>query len=62
MSLMDVIESMKEQLSPVQLPAVIRFPDILASRIREINACFELAMERFDYKVGTAFKVHCLAM
>lgn len=36
----------------MQLPLILRFPDILRHRMQELQACFSAAMSKFDYRVG----------
>lgn len=36
----------------MQLPLILRFPDILRHRMQELQACFSAAMSKFDYQVG----------
>jgi arginine decarboxylase-like protein len=36
----------------MQLPLILRFPDILRHRMQELQACFSAAMAKFDYQVG----------
>ena len=38
------------QLRDVTAPMLIRFPDILDSRIEKISSCFRKAAEEYDYK------------
>ncbi len=44
----DVIEQLARQ--DVGLPLLLRFPDILDSRIEELNECFQRASKEYDYK------------
>lgn len=44
----DVIEQLARQ--DVGLPLLLRFPDILDSRIEELNECFQRAAREYDYK------------
>lgn len=38
------------QLRDVSAPMLVRFPDILDSRIEKMNSCFKIAAEAYDYK------------
>ncbi len=38
------------QIRDVELPMLIRFPDILDSRIEKMTSCFKIAAEEYDYK------------
>ena len=37
-------------LRDVSTPLLVRFPDILDSRIEKMNSCFKIAAEEYDYK------------
>ena len=47
---MEVINSLAAQ--DLQLPVILRFPDMLRHRMRELQGCFSSAMIRFGYQVG----------
>lgn len=47
----DLRELVEElQLRDVSTPVLVRFPDILDSRIEKMNSCFKIAAEEYDYK------------
>lgn len=47
----DLRELVEElQLRDVATPVLVRFPDILDSRIEKMNSCFKIAAEEYDYK------------
>ena len=47
----DLIELVEElQLRDVSAPMLIRFPDILDSRIEKMASCFKIASEEYSYK------------
>ncbi|HAX96679.1 MAG TPA: arginine decarboxylase, partial [Prolixibacteraceae bacterium] len=47
----DLRELVEElQLRDVSTPLLVRFPDILDSRIEKMNSCFKIAAEEYDYK------------
>lgn len=46
--LKEIIDDLKEQ--GIQTPILMRFPDILASRVNLLKACFENAIESMNYK------------
>jgi arginine decarboxylase-like protein len=47
---MAVINSLTAQ--QLQLPVILRFPDMLHHRMRELQGCFSSAMTRFGYQVA----------
>ncbi len=54
----DLKELMEElQLRDVSSPVLIRFPDILDSRIEKMYSCFKIAADEYDYK-GENFIVY----
>src|SRR5665647_61363 len=46
--LMDLVEEL--QLRDVSTPVLLRFPDILDSRIEKMASCFKIAAEEYNYK------------
>ncbi len=40
------------QVRDVALPTLIRFPDILNSRIEKMNSCFEIAAKEYEYQAN----------
>ena len=57
--LVELIESLKQQ--GIELPLVVRFPDILADRMARLNSCMQRAIARYDYS-GTyqgVFPIKC---
>ncbi len=46
--LMDLVEEL--QLRDVSTPVLLRFPDILDSRIEKMASCFKIAAEEYGYK------------
>ena len=57
--LVELIESLKQQ--GIELPLVVRFPDILADRMARLNSCMQQAIARYDY-LGTyqgVFPIKC---
>jgi len=47
----DLKELVEElQLRDVSAPMLVRFPDILDSRIEKMDSCFKIAAEEYDYK------------
>ena len=46
-NLPDLVEEIRRR--GLHTPLLVRFSDILASRVREINACFERAMSEYEY-------------
>ena len=46
------------QLRDVTAPMLIRFPDILDSRIEKISSCFRKAAEEYDYKAENFIIYH----
>ncbi len=53
--LKELIEEL--QLKDVSTPVLLRFPDILDSRIEKMASCFKIASEEYDYK-GQNFIVY----
>ncbi|MEB3233309.1 MAG: biosynthetic arginine decarboxylase [Leptolyngbyaceae bacterium] len=47
LDLFSLVESLKER--QLELPLLIRFPDILEDRIERLNACFAKAIARYNY-------------
>jgi len=45
------------QLRDVSAPVLLRFPDILDSRIEQMNSCFKMAAEEYGFK-GQSFTVY----
>jgi len=46
---MEVISSLTAQ--QLQLPVILRFPDMLQHRMRELQDCFSSAIAKFGYEV-----------
>ncbi|MBU1008795.1 MAG: biosynthetic arginine decarboxylase [Bacteroidetes bacterium] len=53
--LKDLIDEL--QLRDVSAPVLLRFPDILDSRIEQMSSCFKVAAEEYDFK-GQNFTVY----
>lgn len=47
LDLLKLVESLKSR--NIELPLLIRFPDILEDRIERLNACFAKAIARYSY-------------
>lgn len=56
---MAVINSLTAQ--QLQLPVILRFPDMLHHRMRELQGCFSSAMTKFGYQrhFGGVFPIKC---
>lgn len=48
--MMAVIDTLTAQ--QLQLPVILRFPDILHHRMRELQGCFSSAIAKFGYQVA----------
>ncbi|GLV48077.1 biosynthetic arginine decarboxylase [Thermus sp. LT1-2-5] len=46
-SLLEIVEALRDEGRP--LPLVLRFPQILEARVRELNEAFRRAMEKYGY-------------
>ena len=46
--LLEIIEEL--QIKDVQLPVLLRFPDIIDNRIETISKCFKIAAKEYNYK------------
>ena len=57
--LVEIIESVKKQ--GLNLPLLIRFPDILGDRIARLHNCMQQAIARYDYpgKYQSVFPIKC---
>ena len=53
--LLDIIDEL--QIKDVQLPVLLRFPDIIDNRIETISKCFKIAAEEYNYK-GRNFTIY----
>ncbi|WP_243089404.1 biosynthetic arginine decarboxylase [Thermus neutrinimicus] len=49
-SLLEIVEALRDEGRP--LPLVLRFPQILEARVRELNEAFQRAMEKYGYGGG----------
>ncbi|WP_038058450.1 biosynthetic arginine decarboxylase [Thermus amyloliquefaciens] len=49
-SLLEIVEALRDEGRP--LPLVLRFPQILEARVRELNEAFRRAMEKYGYRGG----------
>jgi arginine decarboxylase len=49
-SLLEIVEALRDEGRP--LPLVLRFPQILEARVRELNEAFLRAMEKYGYRGG----------
>ncbi|MFD3005995.1 biosynthetic arginine decarboxylase [Thermus tengchongensis] len=49
-SLLEIVEALRDEGRP--LPLVLRFPQILEARVRELNEAFRRAMEKYSYHGG----------
>ncbi|GAA5336315.1 biosynthetic arginine decarboxylase [Thermus hydrothermalis] len=49
-SLLEIVEALRDEGRP--LPLVLRFPQILEARVRELNEAFRRAMEKYGYTGG----------
>ncbi|MGC8904331.1 biosynthetic arginine decarboxylase [Thermus sp.] len=49
-SLLEIVEALRDEGRP--LPLVLRFPQILEARVRELNEAFQRAMEKYGYQGG----------
>ncbi|TFU27734.1 biosynthetic arginine decarboxylase [Thermus tengchongensis] len=49
-SLLEIVETLRDEGRP--LPLVLRFPQILEARVRELNEAFRRAMEKYSYHGG----------
>ncbi|WP_019551425.1 biosynthetic arginine decarboxylase [Thermus scotoductus] len=49
-SLLEIVEALRDEGRP--LPLVLRFPQILEARVRELNEAFRRAMEKYGYHGG----------
>ncbi|MCX7848645.1 biosynthetic arginine decarboxylase [Thermus sp.] len=49
-SLLEIVEALRDEGRP--LPLVLRFPQILEARVRELNEAFQRAMEKYGYTGG----------
>lgn len=49
-SLLEIVETLRDEGRP--LPLVLRFPQILEARVRELNQAFRKAMEKYGYQGG----------
>ncbi|MFN3178968.1 MAG: biosynthetic arginine decarboxylase [Thermus sp.] len=47
-SLLEIVEALRDEGRP--LPLVLRFPQILEARVRELNEAFRKAMEKYGYR------------
>ena len=47
LDLWELVQSLQQR--GIELPLLIRFPDILADRIERLNSCFAKAIARYDY-------------
>ncbi|MEN9216568.1 MAG: hypothetical protein Q6K90_04490, partial [Gloeomargarita sp. HHBFW_bins_162] len=47
LDLFELVQSLQKR--NIQLPLLIRFPDILQNRIERLNACFAKAIARYNY-------------
>ncbi len=47
LDLWELVQSLQQR--GIELPLLIRFPDILADRIERLNSCFARAIARYDY-------------
>jgi arginine decarboxylase len=50
-SLLEIVEALRDEGRP--LPLVLRFPQILEARVRELNEAFLRAMEKYGYRGAT---------
>ncbi len=49
-SLLEIVEALRDEGRP--LPIVLRFPQILETRVRELNEAFLRPMEKYGYTGG----------
>ncbi len=49
-SLLEIVEALRDEGRP--LPLVLRFPQILEARVKELNEAFLKAMEKYGYRGG----------
>ena len=49
-SLLEIVETLRDEGRP--LPLVLRFPQILEARVKELNEAFLKAMEKYGYRGG----------
>ncbi|MDM7324529.1 MAG: arginine decarboxylase, partial [Thermus sp.] len=49
-SLLEMVETLRDEGRP--LPLVLRLPQILETRVRELNEAFRRAMEKYGYQGG----------
>ncbi|KGQ21232.2 biosynthetic arginine decarboxylase [Thermus filiformis] len=49
-SLYEIVQALRDEGRP--LPMVLRFPQILEARVRELNEAFRTAMEKYGYQGG----------
>ncbi len=47
LDLWELVQSLQER--DIELPLLIRFPDILATRLKRLNSCFAKAIARYNY-------------
>ena len=59
LDLYELIEALKQR--QIQLPLLIRFPDILADRLEKLSACMDRAIARYKYsgKYQGVFPIKC---
>lgn len=59
LDLYELIEALKQR--QIQLPILIRFPDILADRLERLSACMDRAIARYKYggKYQGVFPIKC---
>lgn len=59
LDMVDLVQALKKR--NVQLPMVIRFPDIVRHKMQQLQDCFNSAIAKFGYKVGLCtYHVICM--